>query len=59
MGTCALGKGTDVLVTGWNTLSSVTLMGLPGLKLSSLVAGMVIHRITRLMSSSGEGKGIF
>ncbi|XP_035581337.1 fibronectin type III domain containing protein 3C1-like [Zalophus californianus] len=55
VGTCALGKGTDDVVTGWNTPSSMTLTGLPGLKLSSLVAGMLIDRITRLLRSAGEG----
>ncbi|KAF3816165.1 hypothetical protein GH733_014754 [Mirounga leonina] len=54
VGTCTLGKGTDDVVTGWNTPSSMTLTGLPGLKLSSLFAGMLIDKITRLLRSAGE-----
>lgn len=59
MGTCALGKGANDVVTRWNTPSSMMQAGLPGLKLNSPVVGMLIHRITRLLRSTGEGEGIF
>ena len=58
-----MGNSTDDVVTRWNTPSSMRQAGPPpDLKMSLLVAGMLINRIiysTRLLEPAGGGEGIF